>query len=86
MCIRDRPNTPFEQACERLDDFRKVVENESIELPKGTTHVTCSIGMSGAVTQRIDKLISDADKQLYAAKNSGRNKVMFDESLHTIYQ
>ncbi|WP_032094645.1 MULTISPECIES: GGDEF domain-containing response regulator [unclassified Alteromonas] len=80
------PNTPFEEACERLDDFRKVVENESIELPKGTTHVTCSIGMSGAVTQRIDKLISDADKQLYAAKNSGRNKVMFTEALHATHQ
>ncbi|MCP3703269.1 MAG: diguanylate cyclase response regulator, partial [Alteromonas sp.] len=29
----------------------------------------------GAHTQRVDKLLSLADKQLYAAKNSGRNQV-----------
>jgi diguanylate cyclase (GGDEF)-like protein len=80
------PDTPFREAYERLDDFRKVVEAEAIELPKTTTHITCSIGMSGTTTQRIDNLISDADKQLYAAKNSGRNKVMFDKTAHLAFE
>ena len=28
------PSTPLKEACERLDDFRKVVEAEIIQLPK----------------------------------------------------
>ena len=69
------PSTPLKEACERLDEFRKVVEAEIIQLPKSDIKVTCSIGVSGAHTQRVDKLLSLADKQLYAAKNSGRNQV-----------
>ncbi len=73
------PNTPIEEACERLEDFRKVVESEVIQLPSTDIKVTCSIGVSGAVTQRVDKLLSLADKQLYAAKNNGRNQVMCEQ-------
>ncbi len=69
------PSTPLKKACERLEDFRKVVEAEVIQLPKTDIKVTCSIGVSGAHTQRVDKLLSLADKQLYAAKNCGRNQV-----------
>lgn len=73
------PNTPLDEACERLEAFRKVVEAEVIQLPSTDIKVTCSIGVCGTQTQRIDKLLSLADKQLYAAKNSGRNRVMCEE-------
>ena len=73
------PNTPLDEACERLDDFRKVVEAEVIKLPTTDIKVTCSIGVCGARTQRVDKLLSSADKQLYAAKNNGRNQVMCEQ-------
>ena len=73
------PNTPLDEACERLDDFRKVVEAEVIKLPTTDIKVTCSIGVCGAHTQRVDKLLSSADKQLYAAKNNGRNQVMCEQ-------
>ena len=72
------PSTPLDEACERLEDFRKVVEAEVIQLPKTDIKVTCSIGVSGVLTQSVDKLLSLADKQLYAAKNSGRNRVKCD--------
>lgn len=65
----------LENACKRLEDFRKVVEAEVIQLPKTDIKVTCSIGVSGTHTQRVDKLLSLADKQLYAAKHDGRNQV-----------
>ena len=73
------PNTPLDEACERPEAFRKVVEAEVIQLPSTDIKVTCSIGVCGTQTQRIDKLLSLADKQLYAAKNSGRNRVMCEE-------
>lgn len=72
------PNTPLKDACKQLDDFRKVVEAEVIKLPTTDIKVTCSIGVCGVATQRIDKLLSLADKQLYAAKHNGRNQVMFE--------
>lgn len=73
------PNTPVAEACMRLDDFRKVVEAEVIQLPKANIKVTCSIGVCGESTQRVDKLLSSADKQLYEAKNNGRNQVICDQ-------
>ena len=69
------PSITLENACKRLEDFRKVVEAEVIQLPKTDIKVTCSIGVSGTHTQRVDKLLSLADKQLYAAKHDGRNQV-----------
>jgi len=69
------PSITLENACKRLEDFRKVVEAEVIQLPKTDIKVTCSIGVSGTYTQRVDKLLSLADKQLYAAKHDGRNQV-----------
>jgi len=62
------------QAVVKLEGLRAKIENEKIiERP-----VTCSFGVSslefGSVT--LDQIIDEADKSLYAAKESGRNKVM----------
>ncbi len=73
------PRTPLKEACDRLEAFRKVVEAEVIQLPTTDIKVTCSVGVSGTVTQRVDKLLSSADKQLYAAKNNGRNQLMCEQ-------
>jgi len=63
------------QAVVMLEGLRVKIENEkTIEQHQ----ITCSFGVSslefGAL--KLDQLIDEADKSLYAAKGSGRNKVM----------
>ena len=72
-----------------LEDVLDLVERIRIKLKKTPIHmganpryITCSVGISywipGDPSQRDDELISMADKQLYKAKNSGRNKICYD--------
>lgn len=69
-------NTGLDGALVIAERIRAAVEREIIQ---GTnTSVTISIGVNSEIptTQRtISDFISEADKALYAAKNSGRNRV-----------
>lgn len=72
------PHTDLESAMRASEHIRKTIE-ESVFLVKGAEcHLTVSIGaaaFSGTRTPDVDRLISRADKALYHAKNSGKNKV-----------
>lgn len=62
--------------------LRKVVEEMVIECDGQLIRVTVSIGLTGWKNgeQDIDEILKRADKALYRAKNSGRNKVIcFEE-------
>jgi len=59
----------------RVDSFRKNVENERIQLDGVTLQYTCSIGVSSVTGVDLDDMVIQADKNLYFAKNAGKNQV-----------
>ena len=79
VILNDLPSQKAKDVAERI---RQNVENNIIELPNGEKlNVTVSIGV--ACTQRegnffFEELFKIADKRLYKAKNTGRNKVVAD--------
>jgi diguanylate cyclase (GGDEF)-like protein len=73
------PRTNIDQGTKVAESLRFAVETTSIELPKETISVTASIGCSSFSGDAIDieKLFAQADRALYAAKQQGRNQVVW---------
>jgi diguanylate cyclase len=71
---------PIRVAAERLNEFRRAVENHGIDAEATRLGITISVGLS---EPRDDIVVAPvlrrADEALYAAKNMGRNKVYFDD-------
>ncbi|MEK5379240.1 diguanylate cyclase [Niallia sp. FSL W8-0635] len=68
---------PLEKAKEMAENIRKTVEAYPFYALEEEIHITVSIGIAcynETTIQAID-IIDDADRALYYAKNSGRNKV-----------
>jgi len=59
----------------RVDAFRKNVENEKIKLDGIILQYTCSIGVSSVAGIDLDGMVIQADKNLYKAKQAGKNQV-----------
>lgn len=72
-------NSSLFQALELAERVRTAVEKHTFILPNGTEiHLTVSLGVSTynvEMTTDSEQLIKQADKNLYHAKQSGRNKV-----------
>lgn len=75
------PSTGAEDAIMVAERVRNAIASLEIDLPDGTiTKVTVSIGISSRIPDdTIDFLLNRADKALYAAKSSGRNKCIYQE-------
>ena len=71
------PETEIEAAIEVAERLRMVTANTFLVLKNGKSlHVTISVGVTScSCIDDIDLLLSQADKALYNAKNSGRDKV-----------
>ena len=72
------PETAAEQALETAERLRAAVDAGPIPLGSGLSlHFTISVGVTSltATTPNLDTLLSQADQALYAAKESGRNRV-----------
>lgn len=73
-------NTPCQHAVNLAERIRRQIENTPIESLEGKTiKVTISCGVATQSEKKYRDyvgLIADADKYLYQAKGSGRNKVM----------
>lgn len=73
------PETNIEKASEVAERLREVISLTAVSLPAGfDIHFTVSIGISALLEKKtnVEALLNEADKALYKAKQSGRNKVV----------
>lgn len=70
------PDTPKKQALLFAEEIRQAVEKEPFVYQRTALPVTVSIGVAGFQegTSK-EEFVESADKQVYAAKNAGRNRV-----------
>lgn len=74
------PNTNLADAMERAEKVRLEVENTPFTMEGEPVSVSISIGVAQAQPgEEPDSLFARADKQLYQAKDSGRNRVCADK-------
>ncbi|MBJ7537839.1 GGDEF domain-containing protein [Marinomonas transparens] len=74
------PNTNMEQAEKRSEAIRQQVEKTPFNMNGEPVSISVSIGISQLqANDEPETLFSKADKQLYSAKETGRNKVMSDK-------
>jgi diguanylate cyclase (GGDEF)-like protein len=74
------PETKIEQALNLAEKIRAIVENNQFEFESKKFNITVSVGVAttnGDPPTTIDQLIQQSDTRLYMAKNTGRNKVVF---------
>ena len=78
--------TDLAGACACAEKVRRAVANTSVETAAGSIHITVSIGVSGLhgtanrATVTVQSLLDRADRNLYASKASGRNRVTLSSS------
>lgn len=71
-----RPASTLTDAWIQAERIRRKIEHTAMAMVDGVAHVTISIGLALADTQRVSpEMIGRADKALYLAKNRGRNTV-----------
>ncbi|MFD3156930.1 diguanylate cyclase [Haloimpatiens sp. FM7330] len=76
------PKTCINEARVIAERIRKNIMSMYVNTEKGKISVTASLGGAGILENSedsIDKLFDRADKCMYDAKNSGRNKVVMDK-------
>ena len=74
-------NSNTEEAYKRAEELRKLVEDTEFCFENLTIKITASFGAYSLNNTRLDSesLISNADKNLYEAKRTGRNKTIINE-------
>ena len=76
------PETPLDGAAKLAERLRKNIADHKITTDGNDISITSSFGVTGFNSETLDtkisaeKIISAADKYLYQAKESGRNKVI----------
>ncbi|MCC2615787.1 diguanylate cyclase [Aestuariibacter halophilus] len=66
-----------EEAMQTADRLRQEIADLHIDTPKGPLTLTTSVGVAHLTNETLlDELVNLADKALYSAKQSGRNKVV----------
>jgi diguanylate cyclase (GGDEF)-like protein len=72
------PEIPDESLEVFFEDLRREVSELKVRAMDNIISFTTSIGVSRRPADSLDGLLNAADKLLYEAKNSGRNKVLID--------
>lgn len=75
-------NTDGNNAFKVIEKIRKAVEEKIFDYQDVKIKITASFGAYSIINKAItiDELINEADKNLYLAKNSGRNKTIISHS------
>ena len=73
-------NTEGNNAFKVVEDIRKLVQEKIFDYKDVKIKITSSFGAYSIINRKItiDELINEADKNLYLAKNSGRNKTIIN--------
>lgn len=66
-----------EDGKELFERIRQTIEDHVITLPQNRIKFTISIGVTGNKCGSLEEMINEADRLMYKAKNSGRNKVVY---------
>ncbi|HKI60232.1 MAG TPA: sensor domain-containing diguanylate cyclase [Mariprofundaceae bacterium] len=77
------PETKGKQALQVAERLRLTIAGEAIAIKQGSAiHFTVSIGVTTfiATDARVEDILNRADTALYAAKNSGRNRICSEEA------
>jgi diguanylate cyclase (GGDEF)-like protein len=64
-------------AYKKLEKFRLELEALSIDLGDTSISCTMSIGLAHQIAPNLDELLNVADKFLYDAKHTGKNRIVF---------
>lgn len=76
------PSTGQEGALQVVEAMRAEIEATSVSTSSGPINMTVSAGISTAIVRTVDdesRILEDADKALYQAKEQGRNQVCVAE-------
>lgn len=71
------PETNIDGAVVLAERIRRVIEDSKILFENKSIKTTISIGVAEFNNEKPEELVNKADKELYKAKNSGKNKVSF---------
>jgi diguanylate cyclase (GGDEF)-like protein len=80
-------STPHKDALNLAETIRKKLETCPLILGEREIKMTVSIGVNTTIPSNLQnsiKFLDDADKALYQAKNSGRNKIVSSIDSNTI--
>jgi diguanylate cyclase (GGDEF)-like protein len=77
------PNTSMQELSNFANRIRKLVEQRDISTKDGLINFKVTISLGVALSNKTnvsnaENIINEADDRLYKAKNSGRNKVVYE--------
>lgn len=68
-------NPDYYHSFAHIHEFRKKIADQTLEIRGNAIKYTCSIGVSNILGKNLDDMMVHADRLLYVAKQSGRNRV-----------
>jgi len=79
-------NISYENAKKVFENICRKIENTNIDIDdKNYINATVSIGITDNPEDNLTKMLKNADERLYIAKNSGKNKVVFEDEKEAAY-
>lgn len=68
-------NSDYFTSFSHIDTFRENIANQELAIKEHVIKYTCSIGVSNILGRDLDEMMMHADRLLYIAKQSGRNRI-----------
>jgi len=68
----------FESICKEVSEKKIYIEDDK------SINITVSIGITNKKEESLQKMLKVADERLYIAKNSGKNKVVYEDVAETV--